>query len=131
MIISSVLAMITNVILSIMLLVLDSNSAIGARARRTLPFSDQFEALDYLESRHKSFFSPKRPFYLHAVATCAELPFNISTMISICFPSLTQSSVIFVYEACITKGRAEKIKVHISHGTLARVAHMSLRTCLF
>ena len=41
------------------------------------------------KSKHKQFFSPKRPLFLHSYATFSELPSNLSTInkgkfISIC-----------------------------------------------
>ena len=45
------------------------------------------QAFDQIEISHKSdFFSPKWPIFLHACATCSELPSNISTMIPFKFP---------------------------------------------
>ena len=42
---------------------------------------DLLKAFDQIESIHKSdLFYPKIPTFLHACATCSELPSNISTM---------------------------------------------------
>ena len=42
---------------------------------------DLLQAFNYIESSHKSkIFSTKGPIFLHAYATCSELPSNISTM---------------------------------------------------
>ena len=65
---------------SIVALILDGNSDIGAHVR---PFV-LFKAFDWIENSDKLyFFSAKRPIYLHACTTCSELPSEISTMGSI------------------------------------------------
>ena len=52
-----------------------------ARAEQSLLF-DMFKAFDWIESCQKSkYFYPKRPVFLHAHATCLEVPSNINTMV--------------------------------------------------
>ena len=58
-----------------MVLLLDGNSEIVAE--KFLIF-DLFKAFNSITT---DFFSPKRPIFLHACATCSELPFNISTLL--------------------------------------------------
>ena len=54
---------------------------------------DLFKAIDQIESSHKSeVFSLKRLIFLHACATCSELPSNISTMPSIDYINFSFSS---------------------------------------
>ena len=46
-------------------------------------FFDLFKAIDYIKSCHKTDFSPpKCPIFLHACATCSELPTNTNTMVT-------------------------------------------------
>ena len=69
-----------------MVLITDANSEIGAHAGSNL-LSDLFKAFDLIESSHKSnFFAPKiHIFFLHANATCSELPSDISTMVRLSY----------------------------------------------
>ena len=60
-----------------MVLILDDNSEIGGQS---LLF-DMFKAFDLIERRHElDYFFQKRLVFLHACATCSEIPTNISTM---------------------------------------------------
>ena len=67
--------------LSTIVLILDGNSEIGAHEELSL-LSDLLKAFDKIESSHKShIFYPKGPIFLHACATCSQLPSNLSTII--------------------------------------------------
>ena len=53
-----------------------------ARKDQSLLF-DLYKVFDSIRTRawsHFGFFSLKRPAFLHACATCSELPYNISAM---------------------------------------------------
>ena len=79
---SSTLGCVFTLVLSIppakkpMVLMVDGISEIGAHVRSNI--CSLFKAFDYFESSHKSdYLYPKRPVFLHACATCSQLPFYI------------------------------------------------------
>ena len=57
-----------------------------------------FKAFDQIKSSYKSnIFSPNRPLFLNACAACSKLPFNISTMMSVCCIMYVRSHLDVVF----------------------------------
>ena len=70
---------------------------------------DLLKAFDKIESGQKSdFFAPIRPIFLHACATCSELPSNISSMEVILFYEM--KSIIFytIQISCYSSERKKR-----------------------
>ena len=83
-----------------MVLVLDGISQKGAHVRSNLCYLTCLRLLIKREPAQIGYFSPKRPFFDHACATCTELPSNV-TMLGVfslyIFGFISLLFVLFIY----------------------------------